>query len=71
MRKIILTVFGSALLAASMVQTASAAEHHRGHKADRATARAANANAYAAPALSEQSDWSRYTSSGIYMGAGH
>ena len=71
MRKIILTIVGSALLAASTVQIAAAAEHHKGHKADRATARASYANAYPAPAASEQSDWSRYTGGGIYGFAGH
>ena len=36
MRKTILTVFGAALIAVSAMQVASAAEHHRTHKADRA-----------------------------------
>jgi hypothetical protein len=53
MRKTILTILGSALLAASTVQIAAAAEHHQARKVVRApvtsTERARNANAYAWP----------------------
>ena len=65
MRKTILTIFGSALLAASTVQIAAAAEHHRTHKVYREPAPVSdavrNSNAYDAPFYSPaQSDWSRY-----------
>lgn len=50
MRKTILTVLASALIAATAVQAASAAERHRVHRADRAQAQVSepvrNANAY-------------------------
>jgi hypothetical protein len=37
MRKTILTAAGSALILLSAVQLAAASEHHRSHRADRAT----------------------------------
>jgi hypothetical protein len=37
MRKTILTAAGSALIVLSAVQLAAASEHHRSHRADRAT----------------------------------
>ena len=50
MRKTVLTLLGSALIAASAVQAAAAAEHHRVHRAAHATAVVSepvrNANAY-------------------------
>jgi hypothetical protein len=62
MRKTILTILGSALIAASAAQMASAAQPHRSHKADRAPVttneqfRDSNA---AWPAA--QPDWPRYS----------
>ena len=57
MRKMVFTILGSALLASSMVQVASAAEHHhKARAAVRATAPATaplDANAYAAPVYQE------------------
>ena len=71
MRKTILTILGTALLAASAVQIATAAEHHR--KANRAPAPASeafrDANAYASP--SAQPGWSRYQNGAISAPAGH
>jgi hypothetical protein len=62
MKKTILTILGSALIAASAGQAASATEHHATHKAHRAPVTASeqfrNSNAYVAPAA--QPDWSRY-----------
>jgi hypothetical protein len=65
MRKTILTILGSALLAALTVQFAAAAEHHNGRKIYRAPAPVSedfrNSNAfYAAPYAWGRSDWSRY-----------
>lgn len=79
MRKTILTILGSALLAASTVQIAAAAEHHRTHKVYRepAPARATfrNSNDYYAPAPAyspwTQSDWSRYENGAESAPAGH
>lgn len=63
MQKTILTILGSALIAASAAQAASATEHHhRVHRVARAPAPISesvrNANAYVAPALT-QDDLSR------------
>jgi hypothetical protein len=62
MRKTILTAFGVALIAASAMQAAAAAERHRSHRAERApvstTEQFRNSNA-AWPAANEP-DWSRY-----------
>jgi hypothetical protein len=72
MRKTILTLVGSALIAASATQMAAAAQQHRSHKADRAPVttneqfRDSNAAWPAAP----QSDWSRYSSGGLSAPAG-
>jgi hypothetical protein len=75
MRKTILTILGSALLAASTAQIAFAAERHRGYKADRAPAtvseQARDANAYAWPASPAQPDWSRYKGGAVSAPAGH
>ena len=65
MRRTILTILGSALLAASTIQIAAAAEHHRVRKVDRAPPPASepfrNSNAYAWPAPTVEPDWSRYS----------
>jgi hypothetical protein len=65
MRKTILTILGSALIVATSVQFADAAQRHHG-KADRGVMSqqqlGRNADAYAAwPAPVAQSDWSRYS----------
>ena len=65
MQKTILTLLGSALIAATAVQAASAAERHRVHRGDRAQVRVSepvrNANAYVpTPAWTNQSRWSNY-----------
>ncbi len=63
MRKTILTILGSALLAASTIQIAAAAEHYKGRKIYREPAPVAgdfrNSNAYW-PAPYAQPDLSRY-----------
>jgi hypothetical protein len=79
MRKKILTILGSALLASSAVQFAAAAEHHRGHRADRGPAPVSepfrNSNAYASPSAdarwSAYENWSRYSGGAISAPAGH
>jgi Ni/Co efflux regulator RcnB len=62
MKKTILTILGTALIAASVGHAVSAAEHHTGRKAHHAAAPAntqfRNSNAYFAP--SAQPDSSRY-----------
>jgi hypothetical protein len=74
MRKTILTILGAGLIAAATVQIAAAAEHHRGHKADRAPAAASeqirNANADAWPSPAAEPGWSRYESGGLSAPAG-
>jgi hypothetical protein len=65
MRKITLTILGSALLAVSTIQMAAAAEHHKNWKTDHMTARASeqfrDANAYyARPSARAESDAWRY-----------
>lgn len=74
MRKTILTILGSALLAASTVQIAAAAEHHRIRKVERAPAPASeqlrNSNAYA-PSPWAQPDVSRYEYGAGSAPAGH
>jgi hypothetical protein len=74
MRTTILTILASALLAATTVQMAAAAEHHRGHKADRAPVAASeqirNANAYAWPSPAAEPDWSRYSGGAVSAPAG-
>jgi hypothetical protein len=73
MRKIILTIFGTALLAVSSVQIAAAGQHHSGRKADHAPAPVSeqfrDSNAYASPWA--QPGWSRYQGGGISAPAGH
>jgi hypothetical protein len=73
MRKSMLTIVGSALIVATSVQFAAAAQRHHG-KADRAAAiqqQSRNADAYAAwPAPAVQSDAYRY-SGGFSAPAGH
>jgi hypothetical protein len=63
MPKKIFTILGSALLAASTVQIAAAAEHYKGRKVYRAPAPMSeqfrDTNAYW-PAPYAQPDWSRY-----------
>jgi hypothetical protein len=75
MRKTILTILGAVLVAASTVQIAAAAEHHRVPKVQRAPAPASeqfrdtndyyapfrDSNDYYAPSSPwQQPDWSRY-----------
>ena len=74
MRKTILTAAGSALIVLSAVQFAAAAsEHHRSHKADRATVSSSeqfrNSNA-AWPAQSDQRYGGGYYSGGYSAPAG-
>jgi hypothetical protein len=66
MRKTVLTILGSALLAASTIQIAAAAEHHKGRKVYRAPAPVSeefrNSNAYYAPSSAwVRPDWSNYS----------
>jgi hypothetical protein len=74
MRKTILTILGSALLAASTVQIAAAAEHHKVRKVDRAPAPVSepfrDTNAYG-PAPLAQPGWSRYQNGAMSAPAGH
>jgi hypothetical protein len=74
MRKTILTILASALFAATTVQIAAAAEHHRGHKADRAPAVASeqirNSNANAWPSPAAEPGWSRYEDGALSAPAG-
>jgi hypothetical protein len=74
MRKTILTILGSALLAASAVQIATAAEH-KNRRVDRVpppvseSIRDANAHVFYPP---PQPDWSRYYEGGVTSApAGH
>jgi hypothetical protein len=73
MRKTIFTIFGSALIVATSVQFAAAAQRHHG-KADRTVAtqqQTRNADAYAAwPAPAVRYDGYRY-SGGYSAPAGH
>ena len=72
MQKTILTILGSALIAASAAQAASATEHHRTHRVARAPAQVSepvrNASAYV-PAPT-QDDWSRYQNGALSAPAG-
>ena len=77
MRKTILTILGSAALAASLVQVAAAAERHHVRKAERApvsqTYRNSNAwvDPYAQPGWSyAEPNWSRYEGGAISAPAG-
>ena len=59
MKKTILTIAGSALIALSTVQFAAAAEHHdRVHHRAHASSQFRDSNAYAAPV---QQEWSGYS----------
>jgi opacity protein-like surface antigen len=73
MRKTILTVLGSALIVATSVQFAAAAQRHHG-KTDRkitSQQQTRNADAYAAwPAPAVQSDWASRYSGGYSAPAG-
>ena len=73
MKKTILTLLGSALIAAATVQFAAAAERHHTRKVDRVAMPASdqfrNSNA-AWPSQQVQPDWSRY-SGGYSAPAGH
>ena len=73
MRKTILTVLGSALIVATSVQFAAAAQRHHG-KTDRtgtSQQQTRNADAYAAwPAPAVQSDWASHYSGGYSAPAG-
>jgi hypothetical protein len=61
MRKTVLTVLGAALITASAVQMASAAEHHRYHRAPVGmTDQVRNSNAYVAPPVAVQPEWPGY-----------
>jgi len=76
MRKTILTILGSALLAAFTVQVAAAAEHHKVRKIYRAPAPVSedfrNSNDYyAAPYAWRQPDVSRYQYGAGSAPAGH
>ena len=60
MKKPILTIAGSALIALSAMQFAAASEHHQGRSHHRVAVR--DSNAYAAPAYAApQPDWERYS----------
>jgi hypothetical protein len=66
MKKTILTIAGSALIALSTVQFAAASEHQdRTHHRARTSAQFRDTNAYAAPAA-VQPEWSGYSYSGGY-----
>jgi hypothetical protein len=73
MRKTILTILGSALLAASTVQIAAAAEHQKVRKVYRAPAPVIeefrNSNAYW-PAPYAEPGWSRYENGAMSAPAG-
>jgi len=72
MRKTILTLAGSALIALSAVQLAAASEHHRGTVHHRTSADFRNSNAYATPApIVSQPEWSYRYSGGYSDLAGH
>lgn len=62
MRKIILTAFGAALIAASSMQVAAAVGHHRSHRAERAPVSTAGQfrNSNAAWPAATVKDGSRY-----------
>jgi hypothetical protein len=70
MRKTILTILGSALIATSAVQWAAATERHHAHKVDHATATQQYRNANGSMAAPSQSGW--YSEGGaISAPAGH
>jgi len=61
MKKTILTIAGSALIALSTVQLAAASEHHHGKLHHRATSEFRDSNAYAAPAYEAAPEVYRYS----------
>jgi len=70
MKKTILTIAGSALIALSTVQFAAAAEHHHGKAHHRAEFR--DSNAYAQPVYGPATEPEGYRYSGGYSDmAGH
>jgi hypothetical protein len=70
MRKTVLTILGSALIAISTVQWAAAAERHHAHKLERAAATQQYRNANGSMAAPSQSGW--YSEGGaISAPAGH
>jgi hypothetical protein len=73
MKKTILVLFGSALLAGSAIQSAAATEHHKAHKTVHAPAqmneRVRNSSAYW-PAPQAQQDYSYYANRGLSAPAG-
>jgi len=75
MRKTILTIFASALIAATSVQMAAAAERHQPHKVDRTTVSASekfhNANNFIAPPAESSGYSAYYTGGGMSAPAGH
>ncbi len=72
MKRTILTLAGSALIALSAVQLAAASEHHRGKVNQRANSEFRNSNAYATPApVATQPEWSYRYSGGFSAPAGH
>ena len=72
MKKLFLTIIGTALLAISMSHGAAAAERHRGHRVDRFTQpfseQVRGANAYVAPWA--RPDWSNADGHAISAPAG-
>ncbi len=72
MRKTSLILIGSVVLAASSVQVAAAAPHHRGMKAYRSAVSepSRNANAYEWSAPLVQPDWSHYEGGAVSAPAG-
>jgi hypothetical protein len=74
MKKTILMIAGSALIALSAVQLAAAASEHQNkvhHRAPAAASQFRDSNAYAEPAYgAAQPEWYRY-SGGISAPAGH
>jgi hypothetical protein len=70
MRKTILTILGSALLAASTVQIAAAAEHHRSHRVYREPAPLAQSFRYGNPYNSNAYYGSDPYDSNAYYGSG-
>jgi hypothetical protein len=72
MKKTILALAGSALIALSGVQLAVASEHHRDKVHHRAIAEFRNSNAYATPApVVSRPEWSYRYSGGYSDLAGH
>jgi uncharacterized protein with PIN domain len=56
MKKIVLTIAGSALIVLSAAQLAAAAEQHHGKVHHRANSEFRDSNAYAAPAAASEAD---------------